>query len=48
VLYVAQAVVKVRGTPTLLTTVRPFPFRAIEVPEVESFIRAFSDSTQIS
>jgi hypothetical protein len=48
VLYVAQAVVNVRGIPTLLTTVLPFPFRALEVPEVESFIRAFRDSTQIS
>ena len=48
VLYVAQAVVKVRGIPTLLTTALPFRFRAIEVPEVESFIRAFRDSTQMS
>lgn len=47
VLYVAQAVVKVRGVPTLLTTAHPFRFRSLEVPEVENFIRAFRDSTQL-
>jgi hypothetical protein len=47
VLYVAQAIVKVRGTETLLTTALPLRFRTLEVPEVESFIKAFRDSTQV-